>query len=161
MISARWLKWAVPNFGAPYGKNNSVYISTDMMPLWGFQIWGWGRSISLGHRNRKIPWFHLAALPFPRLVPKEYPWAYSFSSGKRRSQHKHLAAPESWDASWEAHLDIASLGELARDKSWGGAHSNECVDFSKLHSCWQRWQIRADISTSNKKSASKEKPRMR
>lgn len=69
---------------------------------------------------------------------KEYPWAYSFSSGKRRSQHKHPAAPEFWDAFWEANLDIASLGELARDKSWGGAHSNECIDLSRLHSCWHK-----------------------
>lgn len=63
-------------------------------------------------------WFYFGCITFPQDGTKESPWAYSFSSGKRRSQRGHSASPTSWDVSWEAHLDIASwrsLGE-SRDK---------------------------------------------
>lgn len=125
VTSARWLKSVIPDFGASYGESNLVYISTDMMPLQGFQTWGWYWNIPLGHQNRKIAsggkkeWFYFGCINFSQDGTKESPWAYSFSSGKRRSQHGHSASPTSWDVSWEAHLDIASwrsLGESARDK---------------------------------------------
>lgn len=67
-------------------------------------------------------------------------WACSFSSEKRRAQCGRSAFSAFWDASWEAHLGIASwgsLGESARDSKGGwGSHQGVYGPYS----CWQRSQ---------------------
>lgn len=73
------------------------------------------------------------------------PWAYGFSTRKKRAQGRHPASPARQEAPWEAHLDLApqgSLGELVRLDYWGlnkdgegdGTYRNEPTDLDGPYS---------------------------
>lgn len=123
VTSARWLKSVIPDWCLIRREQLSVYIHRHdafvRIPNLGLIS---KHSFGPPKQNNCIrgekEWFYFGCITFPQDGTKESPWAYSFYSGKRRSQHGHSASPTSWDVSWEAHLDIASwrsLGE-SRDK---------------------------------------------
>lgn len=81
--------------------------------------------------------------------------ACSFSSEKRRAQCGRSAFSAFWDASWEAHLGIASwgsLGESARDSKGGwGSHQG-------VYRSWQTIFLLAEIPASSQNLPMKKIP---